>query len=511
MGGCMSVDAGADGPGGGFGGGYHGSGYGGHGPAGFAGGAPPAVPGMQGPWGQSVPMAPPYSTNPPGAIAARQMLATSVPLDIVQMAGGAAPMPGAPPGGALPGMIMPAGGLLSPPGVPAAPGMPAGGGGVMQANLPPGSAPGGLVQAAFGQVAAVAPIVNGPRFSIQRTQVQFRKPANMEVSWYSETPDGKSGYFEKLQTPGRYNFLQAAVYRLKLSKIKDRPLLELYPTLEVVPTNSKTEAFLAHSAVPVEFTDEDFKQIAEGNYVIKVIYLPDPQYQELAGTGTEEILSTRLEPGADPIQEALRRGSILLVIRMGNIFQELNNTPPMNAPGPRGVLAPMPPPPGTPGTMVPYFGMGGGGPLAPGMMPPAGPGGAMIPPNAMAGQRPMMPPQAPNGFGPMFGPNGAPTPMGPMGPMPPSGNFAGPGGLPPGFAPPPGYPGNNAGQVPGDIRTVPPVLPNTPNPGFGPGGPPLPPNAIPGIPGVGGPSSRGPQTTTTQQTSTLPPADSTIK
>ena len=38
--------------------------------------------------------------------------------------------------------------------------------------------------------------------------------------------------------------------------------------------------------------------------------------------GIDEILNNPLEPGMDPMQEALRRGSILLVIRMGNVDQE---------------------------------------------------------------------------------------------------------------------------------------------------------------------------------------------
>src|SRR5204863_5376835 len=137
-----------------------------------------------------------------------------------------------------------------------------------------------------------------------------------------------------LEVPGRYNFVQAGIYRLKLSDIPNRPGLELYPTLEVVPSNAKTDPFLAHSAVPVVFTEEDFDQVAAGNFLVKVIYLPDPQYQDLAATGPDEVVSSRLEPGADPIAEAHRRGSILLIIRIGNIDLEAPNTPPMDAPSP---------------------------------------------------------------------------------------------------------------------------------------------------------------------------------
>ena len=94
------------------------------------------------------------------------------------------------------------------------------------------------------------------------------------------------------------------------------------------------------------FTDEDFEQVATGNYVVKVIYLPDPQFQELATTGPDEVVSSRLEPGVDPILEAKRRGCILAVVRVGNIDLEAQNTPPMNAPSPYMLRGAPPMPPG---------------------------------------------------------------------------------------------------------------------------------------------------------------------
>ena len=154
----------------------------------------------------------------------------------------------------------------------------------------------------------------------ERTQVRFVQPSLMKVAWYTQDPEGRTSCSETpISVPGRYNFLQGSIYRLRLSNIKSRPGLEVYPSLEVVPFNYKTEAFLAHSSVPVTFTDEEFEQIIAGKNVVKVIYLPDPEYQELSGSGAEEISSIRLEPGADPIQEAQRRGSILLVIRTGDL------------------------------------------------------------------------------------------------------------------------------------------------------------------------------------------------
>jgi hypothetical protein len=148
------------------------------------------------------------------------------------------------------------------------------------------------------------------------SQVAFVGPEGMTVAWDVSAP----GMFDSqpVVCPGRYNFPQGAIYRLKLSSIPGRPGAELYPTLEVGPMMPRTDAFLAHNAIPVQFTPEDFDQVLNGNFVTKVIYLPDPAYQELALAGVETLVSTRLDPGVDPIIEADRRGAILGIVRLGN-------------------------------------------------------------------------------------------------------------------------------------------------------------------------------------------------
>ena len=209
----------------------------------------------------------------------------------------------------------------------------------------PGHGPPGVVNALGALTGGPAPFP----VPTQRTEVRFTGPSGMRIAWFAPTADGKAGFgTQYLEAPGRYNFLQAAIYRLKLSDVPNRPGVELYPTLEVVPGNAKTATFLAHSAVPVTFTEEDFNQVAAGNYLVKVIYLPDPQFQDLASTGTDEVISSRLEPGVDPIAEAHRRGSILLVVRLGNIDLEAPNTPAMDAPSPYAPRLPFPQPIPTP-------------------------------------------------------------------------------------------------------------------------------------------------------------------
>jgi hypothetical protein len=175
---------------------------------------------------------------------------------------------------------------------------------------------------------AGGPGAGGRRFISTKSQVYFLDPDGMQVGWQTAAPGGERVYPPaQLTVPARYNFNQGYIYRLKISKIPGRKSdISLYPTIEVAPTTPGTDAYLAHNAIPIQFTNEDFDQVIDGgNFVTKVIYLPDPKYQELAVSGVETLVSTRLEPGIDPILEADKRGTILLILRLGAIDLEMPN------------------------------------------------------------------------------------------------------------------------------------------------------------------------------------------
>ncbi len=194
-----------------------------------------------------------------------------------------------------------------------------------QAYAPPAhlmAHPGPMVD---GPGPGVLPMLAPPAqrtFSTQTTQIRFAGPRAMQIGWeiggrYAEN---------QLTTPGRYNFNQGVTYRLKLTSIPGREeSLVLYPTLQVYPSHPTTDAYLAHNSVPLEITDEDLDQVEANNFVTKVIYLPDPRFQELAIAGVETLVSTRLDPGVDPVAEADRRGTIMAVLRVGNMDLEMPN------------------------------------------------------------------------------------------------------------------------------------------------------------------------------------------
>ena len=167
-----------------------------------------------------------------------------------------------------------------------------------------------------GGMAGCAPMGAGAT-----SQLAFLGVEGGEIAW----DVSGQGLFDgsPLVMPGRQNFPQGAIYRLKLTNLPDREGVELYPTLEVAPVTPRTDAFLAHAPIPIQFTDEDLDQVLSGNFVTKVIYLPDPEFQDLALAGVETLVSTRLDPGVDPIAEADRRGSIMAILRIGNLDLQL--------------------------------------------------------------------------------------------------------------------------------------------------------------------------------------------
>jgi hypothetical protein len=278
----------------------------------------------------------------------------------------------------------------------------------------------------------------GRRFVTTKSQIYFLDPNGMLIGWQSGVgPEGEKTYLPgQLTAPARYNFNQGFIYRLKLTNIPGRPTVALYPTIEVAPTTPLTDAYLAHNAIPVQFTPEDFDQVVDGgNFVTKVIYLPDPRFQELAIAGVETLVSTRLEPGVDPILEADRRGTILLIVRLGAI--DLENPGPSPIPVPVGG-APLV---GSPTELPP-------GALPPSATPPPPVGPGVI---TLDAQPTTAVPGAPVQISPPAAVPGAPAPVAtPVAPVPaPTTAPAAPGAAPSAAPATPAAPSPPPAQAPG--------------------------------------------------------------
>ncbi len=290
-----------------------------------------------------------------------------------------------------PGVGGPGPGVL---GAPAyGPGMAGGmvGDGLM-GGAPCGYPGGGMDGGAYGAMMPSAP---------PTVQVTFRNPESMMIR-YNATGSGQFDS-EALVVPARQNFPQGGLYRLKLTDIVGQEGVELYPTIELAPATPRTGAYLAHNSIPVDFTDEDIDQVLTGNFVTKVIYLPDPEFAGPALAGIDTLVSTRLEPGVDPIEEADRRGSILAILRIGDKDIEMSGTT-GGEPGLAGGFG-VPVVPGLPIPFAPCSEICGGG---------MGPGPGMM--GGPAGMPPSLPGQVAGMTAPMYGMPMSGTPIGLPGP-----------------------------------------------------------------------------------------------
>jgi hypothetical protein len=164
-------------------------------------------------------------------------------------------------------------------------------------------------------------------------QFYFLDPDGMEIGWQHKNDAGEP-FFTKadMKIPARRDLRLGGTYRMKLTNIPGRPGVVLYPSLKLVPSTPVTRDFCRCNAIPVEFTAEDFDQVIDGgifgNFVTKVVYIPDQKHQELAISGVEMRFATRLEPGVDPILEAAGKGTVVGILSMGAIDPEATKARP---------------------------------------------------------------------------------------------------------------------------------------------------------------------------------------
>jgi len=159
--------------------------------------------------------------------------------------------------------------------------------------------------------------VPNPETPQPSAQIIFQGLEGMMVAW----DVGAIGAFdsEPRVTPFPQNFELGRIYRLRISNIPNRLGKVYYPTLKINSVTPRTQAYLDHNAIPINFTDNDIDQVDSGNFVTKVIFLPAPEFQNLAvAGGVDTIVNTQLPAGADPVVEAQNRGSVLAVIQIGN-------------------------------------------------------------------------------------------------------------------------------------------------------------------------------------------------
>lgn len=137
------------------------------------------------------------------------------------------------------------------------------------------------------------------------------------------------------------------VYRLKVTEIPRNEGAEVFPTVEVInrlyPPPGKATKF----PIPIELTQHEIELALSGQYVVRVIYLEDPN-QPLPTAELAEQRYFEAAPGQDPLKVADELGRPMAILRMGSRVpdlpseSELRHSPPL-------IRFPPPPEPVRPG------------------------------------------------------------------------------------------------------------------------------------------------------------------
>jgi hypothetical protein len=113
--------------------------------------------------------------------------------------------------------------------------------------------------------------------------------------------------------------------------------MELYPTLEVPVQGDRSVPLPEKNPIPIQLTEEDFQRVARGEFLTRVTFLPAPErrndFKPISGSGSPaRVLASFDYASIDVVEKAAAAGTILAVLRLGNIDLE--------GPGPKSGAAP---------------------------------------------------------------------------------------------------------------------------------------------------------------------------
>lgn len=149
-------------------------------------------------------------------------------------------------------------------------------------------------------------------------QLKLTGPEGAQLEWPIETTNDLAPDALRYVVPATIDATSGKSVTCPISKLPGRPELILFASLEVAQISRHTSAYVQHNAIPLQITEEDIDQAVLGNFVAKVVFLPSPQFQDRVVAGVETLITTRLDPGVDPVLEAQKQGHILAVLRLGN-------------------------------------------------------------------------------------------------------------------------------------------------------------------------------------------------
>jgi hypothetical protein len=143
--------------------------------------------------------------------------------------------------------------------------------------------------------------------------VEIQAPAGVQISFAAD------GQFQAPQpAPARAGMLIGAVYRFQVTNIPRREGFEVFPTVEVINRMYPPQGLAEHFPIPVQLTQEELEQALDGNFVLRVIFLENPNLALPVQSDPQRQLVYDVLGTEDPLEVADRLGRPMAILRIGS-------------------------------------------------------------------------------------------------------------------------------------------------------------------------------------------------
>lgn len=159
--------------------------------------------------------------------------------------------------------------------------------------------------------------------------VRFSGPPGMKATFYQGTAVPR-----EFPCPVVVGMRAGYVFRVRLSDLPGHPGLTLYPSIEVRGSLKLQPRYSAASfPATVKLTERDIEAAKAGVLVTKAIYLEHPDRAEPTASAPGDILETDVPLQSNLLEEARRRGRVLLVVYLGGRIPVAEEIAMQNVPG----------------------------------------------------------------------------------------------------------------------------------------------------------------------------------
>lgn len=142
--------------------------------------------------------------------------------------------------------------------------------------------------------------------------VEIRVPEGTLIS-----PAEQGRFIQPSSERIKMGMLISAVYRFQITRIPDRPGIEVYPTVEVIDRMFPPPGQKWRFPIPVELTERELELAADGKFITRVIYLEDPDRASPLPEDPKRQTWFEVTPGTDPLVVADGLGKPVAIVRIG--------------------------------------------------------------------------------------------------------------------------------------------------------------------------------------------------